>query len=129
MDKIATIQQVGIGIQVEIELIAKSGDNERMTLEIVRDAAADLDNGLLGTSTPLAKVLLGKFVGDTVAYHMGDIERVKIITLRKGQAAADPTAAERRQALVDQAVEKAQQTDAEIFASSFTSKWGGYDNG
>ena len=129
MDKKETIEQVGIGTQVEVELIAKSGESERMTFDIVRDAAADFDQGLLGTSTPLAKVLLGKLIGTTVAYRMGDIEQVKIVSVRKSQQPIDPNAADRRQAIIDQAVEKAQQTSAEIFASSFTSKWGGYDNG
>lgn len=129
MDKIEKIEQVGLDTHVEVELIAKSGDNERMAFDIVRDAAADFDQGLLGASTPLAKVLLGSRVGATVAYRMGDIERVKILSVRKSQQPMDPNAADRRQAIIDQAVEKAQKTSAEIFASSFTSKWGGYDNG
>ena len=36
-------------------------------------------------------------------------------------------AAARRQAKLDEAVRKAEQTNAEMFASSYGSKWGGYE--
>ncbi len=127
MAEIESIQQVGIGVHVEIDLIDQQGEAERMAFDIVRDEAADFDQGRLGCGTPLGKTLLGKFVGSTVPYKQGDIRSLKIISIRKSATPADSSAAERRQALLEQAVEKARQTDAEIFASSFTSKWGGYD--
>ena len=36
-------------------------------------------------------------------------------------------AAERRQAAYDEALRKAERTNAEMFASSYGSKWGGYE--
>lgn len=123
------IRQIGIDIYVEVELINQRGESERMAFDIVRDDAADIDEGRLSSTSPLAKALLGKFVGTTLPYTMGDIRQVRIIAARKSEQRGDASAAERRQAIIDQAVEKARQTDAEIFASSFTSKWGGYDAG
>lgn len=127
MSEKEVIQQVGLGTHVVVDLVNQYGDTERMEFDMVRDEAADFDQGLLGSGTPLGKILLGKFLGSSLPYAMGDIRSVKIISIRKSEAPADHSAAERRQALLDQAVKKARQTDAEIFASSFTSKWGGYD--
>lgn len=122
------IRQVGIGVHVELDLVNQAGEPERMAFDIVRDEAADFDRGQLGAGTPLGKALLGKFTGNTISYKMGDIHSVKIVAIRPLQSAIDPSAAERRQQVIDEAVEKARQTDAEIFAASFTSKWGGYDS-
>jgi transcription elongation GreA/GreB family factor len=119
--------QVGIGTMVVIELISASGEREPMSVRIVNDQAADYDAGLIGANTPLAKALLGKFVDTTVPYGMGDIKAIHIVEIFKPAEQAPADGASRRQASYDEALRKAERTNAEMFASSYDSKWGGYE--
>ncbi len=76
----------------------------------------------------MAQAIRGKFVGSEVAYNRGDIRRVRIVSVQPAQTesrAAD--GAERRQAVLKQALEAAARTNAEMFAASFNGKWGDYD--
>jgi hypothetical protein len=120
---------VGVGVQVEVELFSTDGQRERLTIQVVRDNTADFEAGLLSVNTPLAQALLGKRAGREVAYNRGDIHRVRILRVTPGRKTAPGDAAERRQALTDQALREVARTNAEIFAASYTSKWGGYDAG
>ena len=60
---------------------------------------------------------------------MGDVRSVRLLSV--APAAAPPpegeSAEERRRRVLEEARRKAERTQAEIFASTFTSKWGGYD--
>lgn len=117
---------VGVGVQVEIECLDEHGASERMVFQIVRENFADFDRGLLSANAPLAKALLGKRAGREVDYKMGDICKVCILAVAPGTAA--PTdAAQRRQAVLDNALETAARTNAEMFAASYTGKWGDYE--
>ncbi len=122
-----SLEQIGIGAHVEIELIGLSGQREAMSFDIVPDKAADIDQGLIGAGTPLAKALLGKRVGSTVPYKMGDIRSVQIVHANWVGLNKLENMSEQRKAANDKALEAVERTNAEIFASSFTSKWGGYD--
>jgi len=120
-------RQVGLGTHVEVELIDQQGNREPMTFDLVREQMADLERGLLGENTPLAKAIRGKAVGSTVPYNMGDIRRVRIVSVQPS-ALEDPVDAEaRRQAILKKAIDDAERTNAEMFASSFTGKWGDYN--
>jgi hypothetical protein len=118
-----------VGTHVELELVDEQGAAERLAFDLVPDDAADVEAGRLGIDTPLAKAIRGKAAGATLPYRMGDIRSVRL--LRVAPAAAPPpegeSAEERRKRVLDEARRKAERTQAEIFASTFTSKWGGYD--
>ena len=119
--------QVGLGMHVVIDLLSGDDVAERMEWDIVRAEEADAEAGFIGANTPLAKAILGKFVGADVAYAMGDIQRLRIIAAQPSSAPPPADAAARRAATLDDARRKAEQTTAEMFASSYGSKWGSYD--
>ena len=120
-------EQVGIGSRVIIEMVDASGDAEQMILTLVPDHAADYDAGLIGVSTPLAKAIRGKHAGAVVVYDVGDMVEIRIVDVSQGTAQLDDDRAARRQASYDEALRKAERTNAEMFASSYGSKWGGYE--
>jgi transcription elongation GreA/GreB family factor len=69
----AELDLVEFGAWVEVELIDQTGHTERMSFTVVSEEAADLDSGLLSEQTPLAKAILGRPVGSSAPYSMGDI--------------------------------------------------------
>jgi len=119
-------QQVGIDTHVEIELIDEQGNSELMAFDLVHAQAADFERNLLGANSPLAKAIRGKFVGSVVPYRMGDICKVRIVSVAPAQAAAPADAEARRQAVLQKAREDAERTNAELFAASYSGKWGDY---
>jgi hypothetical protein len=114
------------GCRVELELISQTGELESLTVEIVPDQKADYDSGLLGVSTPLARAVLHQPAGRTIPYRMGDLKAVRIVSIAYGQEADDSAAARRREA-AQKAAEEVDRTNAMVFASSFSGKWGDYD--
>jgi len=120
-------RQVGIGTRIEVELIDQEGNREPMTFDLVRENRANIEQGLLGENTPLAKAIRGKFVGNTIPYKMGDICRVQIISVRPSEMKAPADAEERRQQVLKKALNDAERTNADMFASSFSGKWGDYN--
>jgi hypothetical protein len=121
------IQKVKSGCQVEVELLSRSSESERLSFTLVEDDKADFEAGFLGLSTPLAKTILGKFAGQTLPYSAGDLKSVKIISVQaSGQMQTEDVAA-RRQATLDQAVKHSDYVNAMIFAGAVNSKWGDYD--
>jgi hypothetical protein len=123
-----TLRQVEFGSAVTVELIDRDGHAEPLTVVIVAERAADLDRGLLGENAPLARAILGQFVGTVVAYQMGDVQQVRIVQAQRVDVTAEDTAA-RRAAVLEKAREDAARTNAEMFAASFSGKWGNYDAG
>lgn len=118
--------QVGQDFHVEIELIDEENQAERMEFDLVADQVADFNNGRMGINTPLGKAIRGKFVGDTVPYVKGDIRKVRILHAAPMQQKIMDDAAARRQAILDEARQKAERTNTEMFASSYDGKWGDY---
>lgn len=98
-----------------------------MVFDIVRDQFADLDRGLLSVQTPLAQAILGKRIGAVVPYRRGDIRQVRIVNVRPSQVIALENTEEQRQAQLQKALDAVERTNAEIFAASYTGKWGDYD--
>lgn len=119
--------QVRVGRRVQLVLIHEDYSGEPLTLDIVPDTAADFEQGLLGAGTPLAKAITGKRAGDVVAYHVGDLRSVRMLAVTRSPSDLDRSAAERRQEIIDKAVSESDRTNALNFASSFSSKWGGYE--
>jgi hypothetical protein len=122
----ATLAQVGLNCHVEVELIDAEGNVEPLAFDLVAAEAADFDRGLLGVNTPLGKAIRGKTAGSDAPYRMGDVRRVRILAVGPAQASAPGDAAERRQAVLDEARRKAERTNAEMFAASYDGKWGDY---
>lgn len=97
-----------------------------MAFDIVPDRSADFARGFLGESTPLARALLGRIAGSVVRYRVGDAVEAHILAVSR--AVNEPENAEaRRQETIRKAVEQSDQTNAMLFASSFSGKWGDYD--
>jgi hypothetical protein len=119
--------QVGQDCHVEIELIDDQGNREHMEFDLVAENAADFTQGRLGVNTPLGKAIRGKFTGATVNYVVGDIRQVHILQATPLQAPAIDDATARRQAILDEARRKAERTNTEMFASSYSGKWGDYN--
>ena len=119
---------VDLEIKVEIDLVTVEG-SERFEFEIVPDDFADFTLGYLGISTPLAQTILNHNEGETIPYPVeGGIE-ARIIAVAPSQKSPPKEIAERRQATIRRAIEQSDHTNAVMFASSFSGKWGDYDPG
>lgn len=119
--------RVEFGSQVEVELIDQAGETERMAFTIASALAADLARGLLGENTPLARAIIGQPVGSAVTYTMGDIRNVRIVSAKAAPSLALGDAEARRAVILHKARAAAERTNAEMFAASFSGKWGDYD--
>lgn len=120
-------RRVQMGMHVELELIDEQGAREPLAVDIVQAQAADLAQGFLGANTPLARAIRGQTTGAEVGYNMGDIRRVHIVSVTPSRMAVPADAQARREAVLQKALSDAERTNAEIFASSFSGKWGDYD--
>lgn len=118
---------VRVGRRVQVVLLHQDASEEALTLDIVADAAADFEQGLLGEGTPLAKALIGRRGGELVDYRVGDLRQVRVLNVTRSPAGLDLDSAARRQEVIDKAVSESDRTNALNFASSFSSKWGGYE--
>jgi hypothetical protein len=123
----APLTRVEFGSWVEVELIDQTGEAELMACTIVSALAADLSRSLLGEDTPLARAIVGQPVGSVVACGMGDIRSVRIVSARPASPQPTADAAARRAAILQTARAAAERTNAEMFAASFSGKWGDYD--
>jgi hypothetical protein len=119
--------EVAIGAHVEVELMAESGENERLAFDIVPDAEADFDAGFLGAGTPLARAILGASVGSVLPYQVGDITQVKVLGVKASSRAPTEDVAADRQAVIQKAISKSDLADAVRFALTVDQKWGDTD--
>lgn len=127
MDVNQPASQVGLGSHVEIDLIDEDGNAERMAFDLVPAQRADMSKGLLSADAPLGKAVRGKFVGALIPYPRGDIRQIRIISVAPTQTAADVDAETRRAEVLKKALDDAERTNAQMFASSFSGKWGDYN--
>lgn len=126
MKRLAGSNVVSVGKHVEIQLVHANGVDE-LAFDIVTDDQADFARGYLGEGTPLAQAILGHSAGSTLPYNAGDTTEVRIIQV--GPAASPPPGdvQARRDAVIRRAIDQSDRTNAMIFASSFSGKWGDYD--
>lgn len=118
---------VCVGAFVEIELINIKGQVESLAFDIVPEQAADFDRGRLGENTPLAQAILGKPAGSLLPYRMGDVQSVRILSISPSQIGDLHDAGARRDIALKKALDAIERTNAAVFASSFSGKWGDYD--
>jgi len=122
-----TVDKVEVGCHVEIELINDRGQSETLAFDIVPEQAADFDAGRLGENTPLAYAILDESAGSLITYTLGDIQSVRILSIQPPQMKALEDTAAQREVSLQKALNAIARTDAAIFASSFSGKWGDYD--
>jgi len=105
----------------------RTGKKERLRFVIVPDEAADFTQGYLGENTPLAKVLLGEHPGNIIPYLKDDIFSIEVLAVTKSTHKPPKDVAEKRQAMMKKTMREVEDTNAMVFASSFSGKWGDYD--
>ena len=118
---------VSLGSCVEVELVDQAGVSERLTFDIVPDSAADFTAGFLGAGTPLAQAIMGRPAGSVVPYRVGDMAEVHIRAVALSERRAADDAAEARQVLTQEAVERAKLDEMVQLALTVNVKWGDYD--
>jgi hypothetical protein len=118
---------ITVGSEVELELVDRAGKKERMKVVIVDDKAADFTHGYLSENTPIAKALLGEKSGNTIPYLKEDILSIQILSVTQPISKPPEDAAEKREAMMKKTLREVQDTNAIVFASSFSGKWGDYD--
>ena len=125
----ASALTVALGTQVEVELIGEDGASERLTFDLVPDEQADFANGFLGAGTPLARAIQGKRAGEAVAYRLGDVVSVGVMSVNATARIQEEDVAAKRQAVIQQAVAESDRISDMVFALAVGSKWGDYDPG
>jgi hypothetical protein len=118
---------IAVGCEVEVDLLDRAGNKERLKVVIVPDEAADFAHGYLGENTPIAKALLGERAGTTIPYLKDDILGIEILTVTKPTNKPPNDVAEKREAMMKKTIREVEDTNAMVFASSFSGKWGDYD--
>jgi hypothetical protein len=118
--------KAGPGMHVVIAFILGQGE-ELLEFDIVADEVADFARGFLGAGTPLATAIDRQPVGAVIPYSADDVNEVRILELSPSQVTPPANVQERRQEVLRKAVEASDRTNAVIFASSFSGKWGDYD--
>ena len=119
--------KVAVGTRVEVSLIDDQGNSERLTFDLVPAEAADFDQGRLGENTPLAQAILGQTAGCLVHYEQGDINHIRVLNIMPSPSPYPTDTLSRRQAKLRRALTAIERTNAAVFASSFSGKWGDYD--
>ena len=118
---------VSIGCQVEINLLDRDGKRERLSFTIVADESADFANGFLGESTPLAQIIMDEKPGIVIPYLKDDILAIEILSVTPSIIKPPDDIAVKRQAMMEKTIREVEHTNAVVFASSFSGKWGDYD--
>jgi hypothetical protein len=115
------------GMHVVVELLNAHGESEQLEFDLVPDQAADFSRGYLGAGTPLAKAILNKPAGATLPYRQADITQVRILSVTPASDLPVDDLTQQREQAARKALEQVQRTNAILFASSFSGKWGDYD--
>jgi hypothetical protein len=118
---------VSLGCRVEISLLDRDGKREQLSFTIVSDESADFANGFLGESTPLAQIIMGEKSGIVIPYLKDDIFAIEILRVTPSTIKPPDDIAEKRQAIMEKTLREVEHTNAVVFASSFSGKWGDYD--
>ena len=116
-----------LGFHISVELVDVTGEIERREFTLVAEQDADFKAGLLGERAPLARALLGRRAGEIIAYQLGDLKEVRILSVAKSTNPISGEAAEKRRAIVQEAANQSEIISQLIFATARGSKWGDYD--
>ena len=127
MDTQTSPQPICLNCRVLVELMDVSGAAERREFTLVNAKQADFKSGLLDENTPLGRLLLGHYAGETVPYRVGDLTEVRILAVQAGEGAVPSDAAAKRRQAVQKASAQSEITNQMIFATASGSKWGNYD--
>jgi hypothetical protein len=127
LSEIARDLKVETGMLVEVELISRSGEGEILVLTLVEDEQADFSAGFLGSSTPLAKTILGHYADSKLDYTAGDLQYVRILSVVPSDKIQTEDVGARREAVMRKALKHSDYVNALTFATSVNSKWGDYD--
>ena len=73
MDSLPVPTPITLNCRVLVELLEAAGQAERGEFVLVPADQADLKSGLLGENTPLGRLLLGHFAGQSLPYHAADL--------------------------------------------------------
>jgi len=119
--------KVETGMLVEVELISRSGESEILIFTLVEDEQADFSAGFLGSSTPLAKTILGHYQDSKLDYTAGDLQYVRILSVEPSDKIQTEDVKARREAVMRKALNHSDYVNALNFATSVNSKWGDYD--
>lgn len=115
------------GMHVVVELLDDAGGSEHLEFDIVPDKSADFMRGYLGEGTPLAKAIWGKPAGIRIPYRQADIAGLRILAVTPAETTPAENTAQQREAAMRKAMADVERTNAILFASSFSGKWGDYD--
>ncbi len=119
--------QISTGCQVEVNLVDRAGNKEKCRFTIVTDELADYQTGYLGESTALARTLIGEKEGIIIPYLKGDIHAIEILSVTKSMEQLSRDMVSERVAKKRKTIREIENTNAVVFASSFSGKWGDYD--
>ena len=120
---------VALGTHVEVELTYETGSAEQLAFDVVSDEQADFANGFLGAGTPLAQAIWGRSAGELVAYRLGDVISVRLVSVTPAVRRPADDVAAKRQAVIQRAVAESERISDMVFALAVGSKWGDYDPG
>jgi hypothetical protein len=70
---------------------------------------------------------MGEKAGTTIPYLKDDILSIQILSVTRPTHKPPEDAAEKREAMMQKTLREVQDTNAIVFASSFSGKWGDYD--
>ena len=127
MSEISPKPRVQPGSCVEIRLLSRSGEGERLEFDLVLDEQADYQSGFLGIGTALAQAILGEEAGITVPYFTDELMAIEIISIRESTRNAAGNAAVQREAALKDARDQIEFTNAALCATAMNTKWGAYD--
>jgi hypothetical protein len=112
--------------KVLVELMDLSGAAEQVGFTLVESKQADFKSGLLDENTPLGRALIGHQAGEVIAYKIGDLKEVHILSVERWETTSQD-AAEKRRETVRKAEAKSEIINQLNFATASGSKWGDYD--
>jgi hypothetical protein len=119
--------KITLHCRVQVELLDVSGRAERAEFTLVPAEQADLKSSLLGENTPLGRLLLGHFAGQSLPYRAGDLKEVRILAVQLDAESVPSDAADKRRQAVQKAAAQSEITSQMIFSTASGSKWGDYD--
>jgi hypothetical protein len=127
MSEIFDEPRARLGCLVELALLSRTGERERLTFDLVPDEQADYQSGFLGASTPLAQAILGEKIGIAIPYFTDELMTVEILSIQESTRRPETKAASQREATLKDAQDQIEFTNAVLFAASVDTKWGEYD--